>query len=112
MQSIARLQTPYKLPQPVLEPSRRPGAYDSVSVDVPFVFSHNDRFYMLHVGFDGRGYQTALAAAEYPTGTELTLTGRLQSRTYLKNLGETSETRTAYEFSVSACERVPEFAIF
>ena len=43
---------------------------------------------------------------------ELTLTGRLQSRTYLKNLGETSETRTAYEFSVSACERVPEFAIF
>lgn len=38
--------------------------------------------------------------------------GRLQSRTYLKNLGETSETRTAYEFSVSACERVPEFAIF
>ena len=56
--------------------------------------------------------RTALAAAEYPTGTELTLTGRLQSRTYLKNLGETSETRTAYEFSVSACERVPEFAIF
>ena len=52
------------------------------------------------------------AAAEYPTGTELTLTGRLQSRTYLKNLGETSETRTAYEFSVSACERVPELAIF
>lgn len=56
--------------------------------------------------------RTALAAAEYPTGTELTLTGRLQSRTYLKNLGETSETRTAYEFSVSVCERVPEFAIF
>ena len=56
--------------------------------------------------------RTALAAAEYPTGTELTLTGRLQSRTYLKNLGETSETRTAYELSVSACERVPEFAIF
>ena len=56
--------------------------------------------------------RTALAAAEYPTGTELTLTGRLQSRTYLKNLGETSETRTAYEFSVSACERVPELVIF
>lgn len=28
--------------------------------------------------------RTALAAAEYPIGTELTLTGRLQSRTYLK----------------------------
>ena len=60
----------------------------------------------------GQRKRTALAAAEYPIGTELTLTGRLQSRTYLKNLGETSETRTAYEFSVSACERVPEFAIF
>ena len=56
--------------------------------------------------------RTALAAAEYPTGTELTLTGRLQSRTYLKNLGETSETRTAYELSVSACERIAEPAIF
>ena len=56
--------------------------------------------------------RTALAAADYPTGTELTLTGRLQSRTYLKNLGETSETRTAYELSVSACERIAEPAIF
>ena len=56
--------------------------------------------------------RTALAAAEYPIGTELTLTGRLQSRTYLKNLGETSETRTAYELSVSACERIAEPAIF
>ena len=52
--------------------------------------------------------RTALAAADYPTGTELTLTGRLQSRTYLKNLGETSETRTAYELSVSTCERAEE----
>ena len=56
--------------------------------------------------------RTALAAAEYPIGTELTLTGRLQSRMYLKNLGETSETRTAYELSVSACERIAEPAIF
>ena len=56
--------------------------------------------------------RTAQEAAELPVGTQLALTGRLQSRTYLKNLGETSETRTAYEFSVSACERVPEFAIF
>ena len=52
--------------------------------------------------------RTALAAADYATGTELTLTGRLQSRTYLKNLGETSETRTAYELSVSTCERAEE----
>ncbi len=68
MQSITRYQTPYKLSHPVLEPSRRPGAYDSVSVDVPFVFFHNDRFCMLHVGFDGRGYQTALATADSPQG--------------------------------------------
>ena len=36
----------------------------------------------------------------------------LWGRTYLKNLGETSETRTAYELSVSACERIAEPAIF
>lgn len=66
-----------------------------------------DGLYPLHfVGPDGAGRR------RIPDRTELTLTGRLQSRTYLKNLGETSETRTAYEFSVSACERVPELAIF
>ena len=56
--------------------------------------------------------QLAQECGEMTTGDPLWLNGRLQSRTYLKNLGETSETRTAYEFSVSACERVPEFAIF
>lgn len=50
--------------------------------------------------------RAAQAAGAYPVGTRLTLTGRLQSRTYLKNLGETSETRTAYELSVSEC--IPE----
>ena len=47
--------------------------------------------------------QTALAAAEYPTGTHLTLAGRLQSRTYLKTIDGQTETRTAYELSVSEC---------
>ena len=51
--------------------------------------------------------RTALAAAEYPIGTELTLTGRLQSRTYLKNLGETSETRTAYELPSAPASASP-----
>ena len=45
----------------VLAPSGIPGAYDEKGVDCPFVFSHGDHFYMLHVGFDGTGYQTALA---------------------------------------------------
>lgn len=53
--------------------------------------------------------QTALRAAEYPVGTELTLTGRLQSRTYLKKLGEITQTRTAYELSVSTCVLAEEF---
>lgn len=53
--------------------------------------------------------RAALAAAEYPTGTELTLSGRLQSRMYQKTIDGQSETRTAYELSVSACEPVPQF---
>lgn len=52
--------------------------------------------------------RTALAAAEYPVGTCLTLTGRLQSRTYLKTLEDRTETRTAYELSVSTCSIEPE----
>jgi predicted GH43/DUF377 family glycosyl hydrolase len=33
-------------------------------VDVPVVFRHNERFYMMHYGFDGIGYQTALAVSD------------------------------------------------
>mgnify|MGYP004425015461 CR=1 FL=1 len=40
------------------------------------------------------------------------IVGNGNVRTNLKNLGETSETRTAYELSVSACERIAEPAIF
>lgn len=54
-------QTPYKYGQPVLAPSGTPGAFDERAVDVPQVFWHNGRFYMTYVGFDGKGYQTALA---------------------------------------------------
>lgn len=35
-----------------------------MSVDCPFPFRHNDRFYMLYVGFDGKGYQTGLAVSD------------------------------------------------
>ena len=43
--------------------------------------------------------RTAQEAAELPVGTQLALTGRLQSREYIKMLGTTAERRTAYEIS-------------
>ena len=71
---------------------------------------HRDQILMFRLGdFYEMFYDDAILASKE---LELTLTGRLQSRTYLKNLGETSETRTAYELSVSACERIAEPAIF
>lgn len=50
--------------------------------------------------------RTAQEAAALPVGTTLTLTGRLQSRDYLKLLGSESEQRTAYEVSVITAEAV------
>ena len=50
--------------------------------------------------------RTAQEAAAFPVGTTLTLTGRLQSRDYLKLLGSESEQRTAYEVSVISAEAV------
>lgn len=57
------LKTPYKLERLVIGPSHTPGAFDEKSVDVPFVFRHQNRFYMSYVGFDGIGYQTGLASS-------------------------------------------------
>lgn len=55
--------TPYKLGRPVLTGSGIPGQFDERAVDCPFVFQHNGKFYMMYVGFDGKGYQTALATS-------------------------------------------------
>lgn len=55
--------TPYKLNRPVLTGSGVAGAFDERAVDAPFVFSHQGRFCMTYIGFDGRGYQTALATS-------------------------------------------------
>ncbi|MCD9020638.1 hypothetical protein K7P76_02305 [Cohnella sp. NL03-T5] len=68
--------TPYKLGKPLLQPSGIPGAFDSHGVDCPFVFYHQGRFMMMYVGFDGIGYQTALAESDdlidwRPVGTIL-----------------------------------------
>lgn len=58
---IAPFRTPYKYGKLVLTASDQAGAFDCKSVDDPFVFRHEDAFYMLYIGFDGTGYQTGLA---------------------------------------------------
>ena len=58
------LGTPYKIGRLVLSASGDPGAYDSKTVDCPFVFRHDGRFYMSFVAFDGVGYQTGLAVSD------------------------------------------------
>ncbi len=61
---IQNYLTPYKYGRPVLTGSGRQGAFDQMGVDVPFVFRHNHQFYMLYTGFDGKGYQSALAVSD------------------------------------------------
>lgn len=61
--SIADYRTPYKLGQLVLTASSKAGAFDNKAVDCPFVFRHNNRFFMTYIGFDGIGYQTGLASS-------------------------------------------------
>lgn len=60
---IEKYSTHYKLSKPVLTGSGIPGTFDAMAVDCPFVFYHNDQFYMMYVGFDGIGYQTGLAVS-------------------------------------------------
>ena len=50
--------------------------------------------------------RTAQAAVQLPPGAQLALTGRLQSREYVKLLPGGSETRVAYEVSAAAAEAV------
>ena len=61
---IRKYLTPYRYPQPVLTGSGTKGAFDEQAVDIPFVFWHNGKFHMLYTGFDGKGYQSALAVSE------------------------------------------------
>jgi predicted GH43/DUF377 family glycosyl hydrolase len=58
---IAPFRTSYKYGKLVLAASTDPAAFDSKSVDDPFVFLHDGAFHMLYIGFDGAGYQTGLA---------------------------------------------------
>lgn len=59
----APYRTPYKYGKLVLAASAQPGTFDSRSVDCPFLFHHDSRFYMTYIGWDGTGYQTGLASS-------------------------------------------------
>jgi predicted GH43/DUF377 family glycosyl hydrolase len=62
-------ETPYRYGRPVLTGSGlpsspdEPASFDSLGVDIPFVFYHQEQFYMLYTGFDGIGYQSGLAVS-------------------------------------------------
>ena len=56
--------TPWRYSRPVLSGSGIPGHFDERSVDIPFVFKHGGRYYMVYTGFDGIGYQSALAVSD------------------------------------------------
>ncbi len=61
---IDNLRTPQKRNELILKPSLEKGAFDSHAVDCPFVYMHDDRYYMLFIGFDGVGYRTGLAYSD------------------------------------------------
>lgn len=61
---LEKYQTPYKYQKPVLVGSGMEGRFDSQSVDIPFVFWHREMYYMLYTGYDGIGYQSALATSK------------------------------------------------
>jgi predicted GH43/DUF377 family glycosyl hydrolase len=62
--AAAPYRTAYKYGKLVVAASPDPSAFDSRSVDCPFVFHHRGRYWMSYVGFDGAGYQTGLASSE------------------------------------------------
>ncbi|MBQ4156637.1 MAG: hypothetical protein IJD86_00640 [Clostridia bacterium] len=64
---ITSYLTPFKYGKSILSPSGKEGAFDRYGVDCPFVFRHLGKTYLMHVGFDGTGYQTALTVCEDDT---------------------------------------------
>ena len=61
---IQKYLTPYHYSEPVLSGSGEKAKFDEKSVDIPFVFSHRGKYYMVYTGFDGVGYQSALAQSD------------------------------------------------
>ena len=59
--NIQKYCTPYKYGQAVLSGSGHKGAFDEKGVDIPFVFSHGGRYYMMYTdNFKKRSGQSAL----------------------------------------------------
>lgn len=56
--------TPYKYGKPILAPSGKEGAFDRYGVDNMRICRHNGKFYCFYIGFDGKGYRTAMAVSE------------------------------------------------
>jgi predicted GH43/DUF377 family glycosyl hydrolase len=56
-------RTPHKYPKLILSATGTKGDFDERSVDDPIVFSANNEFNMLYIGWDGTGYQTGLATS-------------------------------------------------
>ena len=61
---FADYQTPYKLGRPILAPSGIPGEFDCLCADNMRIFRHHGHFYATYIGFDGVGYQTAMAVSD------------------------------------------------
>lgn len=60
---IADLRTPRKDGRLSIAPSPGSSGFDSRGVDAPFLFAHDGRYWMTYIGWDGIGYQTALASS-------------------------------------------------
>lgn len=60
---IQEYKTEYRYPRPVMKGSGLEGAFDKLAVDIPFVFQHQGKYFMVYTGFDGEGYQSALAVS-------------------------------------------------
>lgn len=56
--------TPYKYNKPILEPSGVEGTFDRYAADNMRICRHNGKFYCFYIGFDGKGYRTAVATSD------------------------------------------------
>lgn len=61
---IENLLTPYKYGKPIIAPSGEEGDFKRFGADNAKIFRHNGKLYMFYIGFDGKGYHTALATSE------------------------------------------------